>query len=229
MNVSPPSPQLPPIRVLFEHSRFVVIDKPAGMLSVPGRSDENQVCACSHVAGLYPSASGPMICHRLDQPTSGLIVFALDHDAQRHLSLQFQRRRADKRYIALLRGRPAQDEGVVDLPIRADWPNRPRQKVDFEQGTRAITQWRVLGVEDSGEPGGVRTRVEFRPITGKTHQLRMHAWVSREIGGLGCPIVGDALYDADQPGERLLLHASELTITDPDTLRRLTVRSEPPF
>lgn len=229
MNVSPSSPQLPPIRVLFEHARFVVVDKPAGMLSVPGRGEANQVCACSHVAARYPSATGPMICHRLDQPTSGLIVFALDHDAQRHLSLQFQRRRVEKRYIALLRGRPGGDEGVVDLPLRADWHNRPRQLVDLEHGARAITHWRVIGVEDFGESGGVRTRVEFRPVTGKTHQLRMHAWADRSVGGLGCPIVGDELYDADHPGRRLMLHASELTVTDPNTLRRVTVRSDTPF
>ncbi|MCL4221104.1 MAG: RluA family pseudouridine synthase [Phycisphaerales bacterium] len=228
MNVSPPTYQWPPVRVLFEHSRFVVIDKPADMLSVPGRSAENQVCACSQVAALFPSASGPMICHRLDQPTSGLIVFALDHDAQRHISLQFQRRRADKRYLALLRGRPNGDEGVVDLPLRADWSNRPRQMVDFEQGARAITHWRVLGVE-ADQDGGVHTRVEFGPVTGKTHQLRMHAWASRDIGGLGCPIVGDKLYDPEYPAPRLMLHACELTITDPDTLRRVTVRSDAPF
>ncbi|KAA0214056.1 MAG: RluA family pseudouridine synthase [Leptolyngbya sp. PLA3] len=216
------------MRVLFEHPRFVIIDKPAGMLSVPGRGQINQVCARSHVAGMYPSASGPMVCHRLDQPTSGLIVFALDHDAQRHISLQFQRRRAEKRYIALLRGRPSQDEGVVDLPLRTDWERRPRQMVDFEHGARAITLWRVLEVAQD-ETGRQRTRVEFRPITGKTHQLRIHAQAAHRIGGLDCPIVGDVLYDPDHPAGRLMLHASELTITDPDTLRRVTVRSEPPF
>lgn len=228
MNVSPQSHQWPPIRVLFEHPRFVVIDKPAGMLSVPGRSAENRVCACSHVAARYPSASGPMICHRLDQPTSGLLVFALDHDAQRHISLQFQRRRVDKRYIALVRGRPDADQGAVDLPLRTDWPNRPRQMVDLEHGARALTHWRVLGTEPD-QTGGQRTRVEFRPITGKTHQLRMHALASRQIGGLGCPIVGDELYDPEHPADRLLLHAGELTMTDPDTLRRVTVRSQAPF
>lgn len=228
MNRSAQNPRPEAVRVLFEHPRFVIVDKPPGMLSVPGRGEDNQVCACSHVAACYPSATGPMICHRLDQPTSGLIVFALDHDAQRHISLQFQRRRAEKRYVALLRGRPGGDKGTIDLPLRTDWPNRPRQMVDFDQGAKAVTHWHVIEVEPDGA-GGVRTRVEFRPITGKTHQLRMHAWADREIGGLGCPIVGDELYDVDYPADRLMLHASELTITDPDTLRRLTVRSDPPF
>lgn len=215
--------------MVFEHPRFVVIDKPAGMLSVPGRSEANQECACSHVVRLYPRASGPMVCHRLDQATSGLIVYALDHDAQRHISLQFQRHRAEKRYVALLRGRPETDTGTVELPLRTDWPNRPRQMVDFELGKRALTHWRRIEEFPAEAGGEVRTRVEFRPITGKTHQLRMHAAVALEFGGLGCPIVGDELYDPEHPADRLMLHASELTVTDPDTLRRVTARSLPPF
>ncbi|GAB4384400.1 MAG: RluA family pseudouridine synthase [Phycisphaerales bacterium] len=217
------------IRIVLEHPRFVVIDKPAGMLSVPGRSPDHEPCACAHVARLFPNASGPMICHRLDQATSGLLVFALDPDAQRFLSLQFQRRRAIKRYIALLRGRPSGNRGTIELPLRTDWPRRPRQMVDFVHGKQALTHWRTLDESAPPARGEVRTRVEFCPITGKTHQLRVHAAWPAEQGGLGCPIVGDVLYDPDHPAERLMLHASELTITDPDTLQRVTVHAPPPF
>jgi len=211
------------IRVIFEHARLVVVEKPAGLLSVPGRGDGKQECACAQVARLYSQSRGPWVCHRLDQATSGLIVFALDPEAQRHLSMQFQRGRVDKRYIALLRGRPDREQGRVELPLRADWPNRPKQMVDPEHGKRAVTLWRVVG--EAGE----HTRVEFHPITGKTHQLRVHAAAPAEMGGIGCPIVGDELYDPAHPAARLMLHASMLTLTDPDTLRRVTVRSEAPF
>jgi len=197
-----------------------VVNKPAGMLSVPGKTEPD--CAASRIAAMYPAATGPMVCHRLDQATSGLLVLALDAEAQRFISLQFQRRRVEKVYEALVWGVPEAREGRVELPLRTDWPNRPRQMVDFERGKRAVTQWRVLEeTEIDGEPA---TRLEMRPITGKTHQLRVHAADAR---GIGRPMVGDEIYG--RPDERLMLHARALVLTDPETLRRMRFESPLPF
>lgn len=151
------------------------------------------------------------------------MVFALDPDAQRLISLQFARQRVEKRYEAVLRGVPTRDAGEVSLPLRTDWPNRPKQIVDHEQGKAARTLWRVVGVE------GVRTRVELTPLTGKTHQLRVHAASASDAGGIGCPIVGDTLYDAEHAAPRLMLHASFIRFADPDTLRRVAFESPCPF
>lgn len=204
------------LRVVHEARRFVVVDKPAGMLSVPGKTEPD--CAAARVAAMYPDATGPMVCHRLDQATSGLLVLALDAEAQRFISLQFQRRRVEKVYEALVWGVPEAREGRVELPLRTDWPNRPRQMVDFERGKRAVTEWRVLEeTEIGGEPA---SRLEMRPITGKTHQLRVHAADAR---GIGRPMVGDEIYG--RAAERLMLHARELVLTDPETLRRVRVGS----
>jgi tRNA pseudouridine32 synthase/23S rRNA pseudouridine746 synthase len=159
--------------------------------------------------------------------TSGLLVFGLDADAQRLISLQFQRGRVAKRYEALLRGEPRAERGRVALPLIADWPNRPLQMVDHERGKRAETLWRVL--ERTSWQHQRATRVEMTPITGKTHQLRVHAMTPCKDGGIGCPIIGDALYDSLFPAERLMLHARSLEFTDPETLRRVRVESIVPF
>jgi len=219
------------LRVLVATQRFVVIDKPAGLLSVPGIGQDKTDCAASRVQAMFPHATGPLVCHRLDRATSGLLIFGLDADAQRLISLQFQRGRVEKRYEALLRGEPKTESGRVTLPLITDWPNRPKQKVDHETGKRAETLWRVIGrtswpVHGQDQPA---TRVEMTPITGKTHQLRVHAMVASEAGGIGCPIFGDELYDPAFPAERLMLHAKSLAFTDPDSLRRVRVASVVPF
>lgn len=214
-------------RVVHAGRRFVVVDKPAGMLSVPGRGQDKAECAASRVLAMFPDATGPMICHRLDQATSGLLVVALDAAAQSFISLQFQRRRVEKVYEALVRGVPAARSGRVELPLIADWPNRPRQIVDHERGKRAVTEWRV--VEELERNGRPAARLELVPITGKTHQLRVHAMTPAAEGGIGCPIVGDGIYDAEFPAERLMLHARELVLTDPETLRRERISSEAGF
>lgn len=185
------------MHILHADDRLVVVDKPAGLLSVPGRTEAD--CASARVQALYPDA---LIVHRLDQATSGLLLFARGAQAQRELSADFAERRVGKLYIAIVAGH-LEGEGLVDLPLAADWPNRPRQQVDFECGKPSQTRWRVLGHE------GVNTRVALEPLTGRSHQLRVH------MAHLGHAMLGDALYaapDIAAASPRLLLHASELRI-----------------
>ena len=185
------------MRVLHADDRLVVVDKPAGLLSVPGRSEPD--CASARVQALYPDA---LVVHRLDQATSGLLLFARGPQAQRELSADFAERRVDKGYVAVVAGR-LDGEGLIDLPLAADWPNRPRQQVDLERGKPSQTRWRVLAHE------GGNTRVALEPLTGRTHQLRVH------LAALGHAILGDALYaapDIAAARPRLLLHASELRV-----------------
>ncbi len=169
---------------------------------------------------MFPEARGPMTMHRLDMDTSGVLLLALTPEAHRNLSIQFEKRRVEKAYEALLDGEVEGECGEIELPIAKDWPNRPLQKICFESGRWSATRWRVLGRE------GGRTRVRFEPITGRSHQLRIHA--ASELG-LGVPIVGDRLYGDASSGDRLMLHASELVFRDPDTGRRVAIRSEAPF
>jgi tRNA pseudouridine32 synthase/23S rRNA pseudouridine746 synthase len=205
---------------VFEHERFVVIEKPAWMLSVPGKGPERADCAAARVRARYPRARGPIVVHRLDMETSGLMVTALDEEAQRELSRQFERRVVEKRYVALVRegGTPLEGEaGELRLPMRADIDNRPVQIVDHVHGREAVTRWRVLAHEVD------RWRVLFEPLTGRTHQIRVHA-----SAGLGRPIIGDGLYGGE-PAERLMLHASRLSFLEPGTRRRVEFESPAPF
>jgi len=196
---------------------LVVVNKPTGMLSVPGRGPERADCAWTRVQAIAPDA---LVVHRLDMATSGLLLFGRGAAMQRALSISFAQRRVHKRYIAVVEGGPHEDAGEVDLPLIADWPNRPRQKVDIHLGKPSLTRWRVLSRESG------RTRLAMEPVTGRSHQLRVHA------AAMGWPIVGDALYgDASQPGAapRLLLHACELHLPHPlDGLER-TWSSPAPF
>lgn len=199
-------------------ARFVVVDKPGGMLSVPGKGPERADCVASRVREAFRGASGPLVVHRLDMETSGLLVLGLDADAQRELSEQFERRTVEKAYVALLgEGPPMADEGEIDLPMCADIEHRPIQIVDHEQGRAALTRWRVLAHEID------RVRVRFEPLTGRTHQLRVHA-----AAGLGRPIVGDGLYGGE-PAQRLMLHACELAFREPGSRRRVQFSSPAPF
>ncbi|MBL9000145.1 MAG: RluA family pseudouridine synthase [Phycisphaerae bacterium] len=200
---------------------FVVIDKPPGLLSVPGKGPHKQDCAAARVRVMFPDSSGPLVVHRLDMETSGLLVFGLSAAAQRDLSRQFERRETEKAYTALLDGCPACDEGEVSLPLRPDIDHRPWQIVDHVHGRTALTRYRVLSREID------RARVRFEPVTGRAHQLRVHAATPAERGGLGCPIIGDVLYGT--AGPRLMLHSAELSFKDPDTGRRVECRSEAPF
>lgn len=211
------------LRLVHADQRYVVVDKPAGLLSVPGRGEDKADCAVARVRELFPEATGPMVVHRLDMDTSGLLVIALDAGAQRDLSVQFQDRLTRKAYVALVAGAVDRDEGYVDLPLRVDWPNRPRQIVCLSEGRPAQTEFRVLKRESD------RTRLELVPVTGRTHQLRVHCADPR---GLGRAILGDRLY-AEGPARddhpRLMLHAARLSIRPPGSKRLVDFESEVPF
>ena len=190
------------IPILFEDEWIVVVDKPAEFLSVPGKRLTDSVL--TRLQELYPDATGPLLLHRLDMSTSGILVAAKTKEVHKHLQNQFIKRSINKKYIALLEGELNQLEGEVILPLIGDITDRPKQKVCFEYGKKSRTIYKVL------EQKNGRTLIEFKPITGRTHQLRVHA--AHHLG-LNCPIVGDDLYGL--PNNRLHLHASELTIFHP--------------
>jgi len=196
---------------------LVVVDKPAGMLAVPGRGPQGVDCAWTHVREQVPDA---LVVHRLDMATSGLLVFARGPALQRALSMAFAARSVDKHYEALVQGGPTAPTGTIALPLAADWPRRPRQKVDPAHGKPSVTHWRVLAHE------GAHTRLALTPVTGRTHQLRVH------LAALGWPIVGDRLYDAPERATvapRLMLHACTLSLPHPHGGHRLHLHSPAPF
>ena len=222
----------PLLRIVLQTGRFVVVDKPPGVRSVPGLGETGEVCVINACRAMFPAATGPLSVHRLDMPTSGLMVVALDPDAHRALSWQFESRTVRKLYHALLVGDVpltlGARTGEVTLPLRADITRRPTQVVDHVQGRLARTLWRCLAVEAAG--GLTVTRVEFEPVTGRSHQLRVHA-ASPAPGGLGAPILGDPLYGSlpTLPADRLMLHASTLEFDDPGTGERIVAHSPSPF
>lgn len=189
----------------------LVVNKPSGLLSVPGRLPENKDCLETRVQQEYPDA---LTVHRLDQVTSGIVLYARGKDVQRFWNKQFQQRAVDKTYIAMVEGLVVEDTGSVELPLRCDWENRPVQIVDFELGKSALTHWRVL--ERDTEKN--RTRMELTPVTGRSHQLRVH------MQQIGHPIVGDTMYGAqcnENAEGRVLLHASDIVIANPEYIERL--------
>ncbi len=205
-------------RAVHEDPWLVVVDKPAGLLSVPGRHAALRDSVLVRLRQRYPDATGPLVVHRLDLDTSGLLLAA--RDAETHAALQqgFARREIEKRYVAWLEGDVVGDAGVIELPLRVDLDDRPRQLVDPIHGKHAVTAWQVLARRAG------RTRVALYPRTGRTHQLRVHA---AHPAGLGVPIVGDRLYGCADA--RLLLHAEALTFTHPRTGVRVEVVSSAPF
>lgn len=202
--------------VLHADPLLLVADKPAGLLTVPGRGDALADCLFTRLQARFPTLR---LVHRLDRDTSGLLVFALTPAAQIHLGRLFEERAVDKRYVARVWGVPAGGKGRIDLPLTVDWPNRPRQKVCQDTGRPAITDWRVVSDD------GTTARVELKPRTGRSHQLRVH------MATLGHPILGDTLYASGpaQDAPRLMLHAERLSFAHPDGSGRLTLRSAPPF
>jgi tRNA pseudouridine32 synthase/23S rRNA pseudouridine746 synthase len=207
------------IAFLHVDDALIVVRKPAGLLSVPGRGPQHADCVAARVQGRYPEA---LIVHRLDMATSGLLVMARNADAHRRLSRAFADRLVDKRYVAVVAGRMTGDHGEVALPLICDWPNRPRQMVDHARGKPSLTRWQVL----SRDTAAGTTRVALEPVTGRSHQLRVH------LLALGHPIVGDELYAPplwQQAAPRLLLHACRLSLPHPDDDRVLTLEDEVPF
>lgn len=213
------------VRIVHADRRYVVVDKPSGLLSVPGKGAGKTDCVAARIAAAFPDATGPLIVHRLDMETSGLMVLGLDVDAHRDLSRQFEERTVEKLYLALVCGRVVGDAGVIDAPMRADIDHRPVQVVDAAHGRPAITRWRILSRETD------RTRIEFLPLTGRTHQLRVHAAHPRDADppGLGHAILGDTLYGDAGSAPRLLLHATGLSFREPGSARRVTFRIPAPF
>lgn len=210
----------PPLQVLHEDPEFVVVEKPGGFLSVPGRGPDKKDCVARQVLDRYPGCIAQPSVHRLDMDTSGVMVFALSETSHRELSRQFRERETRKEYLALLDGVLTEAGGSIALRFRLDVDNRPIQILDDEHGKLGITHWVNLGVEDD------RTRVLFRPITGRTHQLRLHA--SHPLG-LGIPIVGDPFYGRGNGPGQLRLHASLLAFFHPGTGDALEFRSDPAF
>jgi tRNA pseudouridine32 synthase/23S rRNA pseudouridine746 synthase len=216
-----PIPSFPPEPVLIHRDAFlVVVEKPGGLLAVPGRGPDRQDCVISRIRRLVPEMIEQPAVHRLDMATSGLMVIAITAAAHRHLSRQFEARQVAKRYIALLESIVEGDGDEIRLPFRLDPGNRPYQVYDPVNGRMGITRWRLLAVEND------RSRIEFTPLTGRTHQLRLHA--AHHLG-LGCPIVGDSLYGRGHEGDPMLLHASHLALCHPSTGETLTFDSPPPF
>jgi len=208
------------LHILYQDRWIVVVEKPGGLLAVPGRGPGKQDSVAARVRHLVPWCIEQPAVHRLDMDTSGLMVLALTAEVHRHLSQQFAERRVEKGYLALLEGMVAGETGEVRLPFRLDPTNRPYQVYDPIQGKMGVSGWRRVEVR------GGRTLVAFTPETGRTHQLRLHA--SHPLG-LGCPIVGDRLYGSGQPGDRLMLHATWLQFEHPATGQRMAFASAPSF
>jgi len=210
------APPQQPLAILHHDHQLLLLDKPAGLLSVPGRGEHLADCLLARVQAVFPEA---LLVHRLDMDTSGVMVFALTPHAQRHLGLQFEKRQIKKTYVARVWGRVADKTGTVDLPLIVDWPNRPLQMVDPENGKAAQTDWRLLRATDS------ESRVRLHPKTGRSHQLRVHM---REIGH---PILGDPFYATGPAREfpRLMLHSEEVRLRHPDGGKGLSVRAKAPF
>lgn len=204
------------LQILYNDEWLAVVEKPSGLPSVPG--NEHQVSAYSIVRQMFPDATGPIVAHRLDMDTSGILLIAKTKDVFVKLQCQFAEHKIAKRYVALLDGTVKSDSGTISLPLRPNLADRPRQMVDFEHGKEAVTQFGVIA-RRSGQ-----TLVEFYPQTGRTHQLRVHA---AHHQGLGCPIVGDNLYGS--PAERLFLHAAGIEFTHPITEKKITISSDVPF
>ena len=210
------------LTILYADEAILVLDKPAGLLSVPGRGEDKQDCLSARAQRLHPDA---LIVHRLDMATSGVMVLARGAAAQRSLNDAFASRTVTKRYIAVVAGHlapPAESWGVIDLPIIVDWPNRPRRIIDHQLGKPSVTRWRVLSHDADLDT----TRVELEPVTGRSHQLRVH------LLAVGHGIAGDALYGSPRVqdlADRLLLHACSLELPHPVTAEVMRFTSSANF
>ncbi len=207
-----------PLDVVLLDETLIVVNKPSGMLSVPGRGPDKVDCLSARVQAEFPEA---LVVHRLDMETSGLMVFARDPDAQRALNRAFEQRLVEKYYVAVVTGIVEDDQGTINLPLICDWPNRPRQMVDHAIGKPSTTHYVVLARDENL----MQTRVGLTPVTGRSHQLRVH------MASLGHSIIGDSLYSANPPpmGQRLLLHAAKLRFPHPVSGKFVDCVSQVPF
>jgi len=214
-------PMNPYIDIIFQDNDIVVLNKSSGLLSVPGRLPEHQDCLQNRVKKALPSAT---IVHRLDMATSGLMIMALNKPAHVEISRQFAERETKKSYLARVYGQVKEQQGSVDLPLICDWPNRPKQMVDHEHGKKSLTHYNVISFNEiDGEPS---TLVELTPVTGRSHQLRVH------MLALGHPILGDRLYAHERAltvSPRLQLHAKNLSFLHPTTKEVLNFHAPCPF
>lgn len=209
-------PPQDPLEILYDDHEIVIVAKPAGLLSVPGKGAELADCLLARLARVFPQV---LLVHRLDRDTSGVMVFALTPHAQRHLGLQFEKRQIRKVYVARVWGRMQEDTGTIDLPLIVDWPNRPRQMVCHDTGKAALTDYKVM------RRGQSETRVRLMPKTGRSHQLRVH------MLALGHPILGDPFYATGpaRDAPRLMLHSEALKLRHPDGGRHQQFRAQVPF
>ncbi|MAD05696.1 MULTISPECIES: bifunctional tRNA pseudouridine(32) synthase/23S rRNA pseudouridine(746) synthase RluA [unclassified Pseudoalteromonas] len=215
LNYNPP--MTPYLSIVYQDDDLLIVNKPSGLLTVPGKDPKHADCLIARINRVFPTAK---IVHRLDMATSGIICLAMHKEAHRNLSIQFQDRKTAKRYIARVFGKLEQETGSVDLPLICDWPNRPKQMVDHDNGKPSLTHFKVLEYE------GNATRVELTPITGRSHQLRVH------MLSLGHPILGDKLYahpEAFAMAPRLQLHAEMLTLAHPASGETLIFEAAPEF
>lgn len=213
---SPYNPPDVPLDIVHADHEILIVAKPEGLLSVPGKGEHLADCLLSRVQAAFPDA---LLVHRLDRDTSGVMVFGLTPYAQRHLGLQFEKRFIRKTYVARVWGQVAEKRGVIDLPLIVDWPNRPLQMVDHENGKPALTEWRV---QRSSE---LESRIRLFPKTGRSHQLRVH------MLALGHPILGDPFY-AKGPARdfsRMMLHSESIRLRHPDGGIGMTFKVKTPF
>ena len=210
------NPPQDPLDILHDDHEVVLVNKPSGLLSVPGKGENLSDCLITRVQSVFPQA---LLVHRLDRDTSGVMIFALTPHAQRHLGLQFEKRQTKKTYVARVWGEMAEKTGTVDLPLIVDWPNRPKQMVDHENGKQAITDWGVM------RSGGGESRVRLRPKTGRSHQLRVH------MLALGHPILGDPFYATGKARDypRLMLHSETFQFRHPDGGQGTRITAKAPF
>ncbi|NQY62841.1 MAG: bifunctional tRNA pseudouridine(32) synthase/23S rRNA pseudouridine(746) synthase RluA [Alteromonadaceae bacterium] len=222
-------PMTPYLEILYQDNDLVVLNKTSGLLTVPGRLPEHQDCLENRVKRVLPNAT---VVHRLDMATSGILLMALNKPAHVSISCQFEQRKTQKRYIARVFGHVQEKQGSVDLPLICDWPNRPKQKVDHENGKKSLTHYKVLSYnDDCGQSLNINsssetTLLELTPITGRSHQLRVH------MLALGHPILGDRLYAHEKAltiSPRLQLHAQMLSIAHPVTDEKLVFTAPCPF
>jgi len=204
------------LEIVYEDEWLLLVNKPTEFLSVPGKELKDSVL--ERVKMKLPKATGPLLVHRLDMSTSGLLLVAKTEEVYKNLQKQFIQRKVKKTYTALLDGIINEKEGTINLPLKVDLEDRPKQMVCYEHGKNALTEFKVLEIK------GNKTRIEFYPITGRTHQLRVHA--AHHLG-LNCPIVGDDLYGTK--AYRLHLHAAQIEFKHPITREKVVIKCRAPF